>query len=246
LTDRIVGSQGIDVVAFDGDDTLWHSEHLFVDAQAQLAAVLAPYVAADVLYERLAATERANLALFGYGVKGFTLSLIETAIELSDGEIPSRDIGTILDIGKAMLDHPVELLDGALEAVEALAGDHRLVLVTKGDLVHQESKIARSGLADRFDIIEIVADKDAATYRRIVSASGTTPERFVMVGNSLRSEIVPVLDIGGHAIHVPYEHEAVHERIDDAAALRGRYHEVTSLREVPAVVTAIEADRTIR
>jgi putative hydrolase of the HAD superfamily len=233
--------RGVDVVAFDGDDTLWHSEHLFTEAQARMAELLAPYVERDELEARLRETERANLPLFGFGVKGFTLSLIEAAIDLSGGAIPARDIGELVALGKSMLDHPVELLDGAAEAVEALADHHPLVLVTKGDLVHQESKIARSGLAARFARIEIVTNKDAATYRRIIAATGTSPERFVMVGNSLKSEIEPVLAVGGHAIHVPYEHVSHHEHVADLTALQGRYHEVASLREVPAVVAQIAA-----
>jgi putative hydrolase of the HAD superfamily len=163
------------------------------------------------------ATERANLELFGYGIKGFTLSMIETAIEVSRGEVSTSAIAELLRLGKEMLAHPVELLDGVADAVEALAEHHRLVLITKGDLIHQETKIARSGLADRFERIEIVSEKDPATYRAILDRMDVAPERFLMVGNSVRSDVLPVLELGGHAVHVPYEITWSHEVVDDHA-----------------------------
>jgi putative hydrolase of the HAD superfamily len=206
----------VDVVGIDADDTLWHNETYFADAQATFVQILAPWTpeGEDVLALH-DATERANLELFGYGIKGFTLSMVETAIEVSRGEVTTSAIAELLRLGKEMLAHPVELLDGVAEAVEALAADHRLVLITKGDLIHQETKIARSGLADRFERIEIVSEKDPATYRAILDRMDVAPERFLMVGNSVRSDILPVLELGGHAVHVPYAITWSHEVVDD-------------------------------
>ncbi|HEV7721430.1 MAG TPA: HAD family hydrolase [Iamia sp.] len=209
------------MVGIDADDTLWHNETYFADAQATFVQILAPWTpeGEDVLALH-DATERANLELFGYGIKGFTLSMVETAIEVSRGEVSISAIAELLRLGKQMLAHPVELLDGVAEAVDALAQGHRLVLITKGDLIHQETKIARSGLADRFERIEIVSEKDPATYKGILDRMEVTPERFLMAGNSVRSDILPVLELGGHAVHVPYaitwSHEVVEEGDDDA------------------------------
>jgi putative hydrolase of the HAD superfamily len=198
----------IEVVALDGDDTLWHSEQLFVDTQAKFRGLLEPYVAGtpagEDLDARLLEVERRNLPIFGYGVKGFTLALVETAIEITGGEVRGHDIQAILDLGKALMDHPVELLDGVEETVEVLAGRYRLMVVTKGDLLHQETKLARSGLADRFWAVEIVSEKDHATYARILERHRIVPDRFLMAGNSVRSDVLPVLELGGHAAHVPY------------------------------------------
>ena len=204
---RGIGDNGIEVVAFDGDDTLWHSESHFVDAHARFVALVAPYVDGDpnVIDERVVNTERANLAIYGYGAKAFTLSLIESAIDLTGGRVTSSEISAILDLGKRLLDQPVELLDGVDDVVARLADDgYRLIVVTKGDLFHQESKVAGSGLADRFARVEIVSEKDVATYRRVMSEAGVAPENFLMIGNSVRSDILPVVELGGHAAHLPY------------------------------------------
>lgn len=211
----------IDVVGVDADDTLWHNETYFADAQATFVQILAPWTpeGEDVLALH-DATERANLELFGYGIKGFTLSMVETAIEVSRGEVSTSAIAELIRLGKQMLAHPVELLDGVADAIEALGERHRLVLVTKGDLIHQEQKIARSGLADRFERVEIVSEKDPATYKAILDRMDVAPDRFLMVGNSVRSDILPVLELGGHAVHVPYaitwSHEVVTDQADDA------------------------------
>jgi putative hydrolase of the HAD superfamily len=233
------GRNGIEVVAFDGDDTLWHSESHFVDAHEQFVALVAPYVDGDpsVIDERVVATERANLAIYGYGAKAFTLSLIESAIELTAGRITTREISTILELGKRLLGQPVELLDGVDEVVTRLADNgHRLIVVTKGDLFHQESKVAGSGLADRFDRIEIVSEKDVGTYRRVMALAGVAPENFLMIGNSLRSDVLPVVELGGHAAHLPYVYTWELERVPGADAERMGFHELASIREVPDLV----------
>src|SRR5687768_4517869 len=178
----------IDVVAFDGDDTLWHNETLFSVTQERFRDLLAPYTEPAVVDERLFATEMGNLRLFGYGIKGFTLSMIETAIQVSEGRVTAAEVQQIIDAGKSMLVHPVELLEGAREAVEALVDRYRVMLITKGDLFDQESKLARSGLGDLFWKIEIVSEKDERTYRRILHFHDLKADEFVMVGNSLRSD----------------------------------------------------------
>ena len=222
----------IEVVALDGDDTLWHSEHLFVDTQDRFRALVRPYVDVDdaALDDRLLEVERRNLPLFGYGVKAFTLSLVETAIELTDGRIPGRDLQAVLDLGKVLMDHPVVLLDGAQEAVDVLTDRYRVMVITKGDLLHQETKVARSGLAELFWRVEIVSEKDEATYRRILERHRVDPATFVMVGNSVRSDVLPVLSLGGHAVHIPYPLLWEHEHVDHDEDLA----ELSSISELPA------------
>lgn len=205
----------VEVVGLDADDTLWHNETYFADAQATFAEILRPWTpeGQDVLAAH-DATERRNLELFGYGIKGFTLSMIETALEVSGGEVSPVAIAELLDLGKRMLAHPVDLLDGVREAVERMADRHRLVVITKGDLIHQEQKVARSGLADMFERVEIVSEKDEPTYASVLERVGVEPDRFLMVGNSVRSDVLPVLGIGGHAAQVPYEITWAHEDVD--------------------------------
>lgn len=231
----------IDVVAFDGDDTLWHNESIFSMTHERFAALMAPYVDEASIGEQLFATEMRNLALFGYGVKSFVLSMIETAIELSGARVTAGEIQAIVDAGRAMLEHPVELLDGAADAVAAAAEHHRVILITKGDVFDQESKLARSGLGERFDAVEVVATKDVPAYRRILRRHGVEPSRFVMVGNSPRSDIAPVLDVDGWAIHVPHPLTWAHELVDDDDALvaHSRFRRVSSLGEVAGAVAEL-------
>lgn len=234
---------GIEVVAFDGDDTLWHSESHFVDAHHRFCELLAPYVDdPGVVDEQVIATERANLALYGYGSKAFTLSLIETAITLTEGRITSHEVSAILELGKRLLDHPIELLDGVTEVVDELAATgRRLIVVTKGDLFHQEAKVAGSGLADRFDRVEIVSEKNVPTYRRVMAAAGVEPERFFMIGNSVKSDVLPVVELGGHAAHLPYTYTWEFERVPGANGAAHGYHELTSIRELPELVETLSA-----
>ena len=224
--------EGVTHVGIDADDTLWHSENRFHETHRRYHELLADHVDLDVdeLERRMLETEQRNLRLFGYGAKGFTLSLIETAIEVTDGAVPTEAIATILDFGKDLLDHPVELLDGVAEAIESFRerGLH-LLLITKGDLWHQEAKVAASGIADHFDAVEIVAEKDPATYRSILDRHGIDPASFCMVGNSVRSDVLPVLELGGRAVHVPYDYLWAHEAVEDP----GEEHLVArALREV--------------
>jgi len=231
----------IEVIALDGDDTLWHSENLFVDTQDRFRDLVRPHVqvADDVLDERLLDCERRNLPLFGYGVKAFTLSLIETAIEVTDGRIPGRDLQAVLDLGKVLLDHPVDLLDGVREAVDALTDSYRVMVLTKGDLLHQETKVARSGLAELFWRVEIVSEKDEATYRRILERHEVDPATFVMVGNSVRSDVLPVLAISARAVHVPYSVTWALEHADPDPDLHD-FPVLGSLAELPACIAWLD------
>ena len=180
--------------------------------------------------------ERRNLRVFGYGVKGMTLSMIESAVQLTGERISARDIHRVIEIGRATLQHPVELIDGIREAVESIANGHEIVLITKGDLFHQESKIERSGLADLFRRIEVVSEKDVPTYRRVLRELNVPAERFVMIGNSLRSDIEPVLQLGGWGIHMPYHITWAHEAEHGIGKGESRMVQVASASELPYAV----------
>lgn len=233
----------IRLVGFDGDDTLWRSEDYYRAAEAALEDVLSAYIdlGAAGMQQHLLAVERRNLKVFGYGAKGMTLSMIEAAIALTDGRISAADIKRILDIGRATLEHPVVLLDGIREAVAVIAARHPVILITKGDLFHQEAKIARSGLTDLFPRIEIVSEKDPATYTRVLAEFGVAPGEFVMIGNSLPSDVEPVVKLGGWGIHMPYHvtwaHELEHGLADDHAHV----FTVAGANELPAALARIEA-----
>jgi putative hydrolase of the HAD superfamily len=227
-------------VAFDGDDTLWHNESIFSMTQDRFRDLMEPYVGDDDLDERLFATEMRNLRLFGYGVKSFTLSMIETAIELSDGRVTADEIAAIIHSGRSMLEHPVELLDGAVDAIEQVSHDHPVMLITKGDLFDQESKLARSGLGDRFDAVEIVTEKDERAYQRILERRGVAAGEFVMIGNSARSDIQPTLALGAFAIHVPYPLTWAHEQIDESELKsHERYRRIDSLAHLTDTLSSL-------
>jgi len=229
----------VSVVAFDGDDTLWHNESIFTMTQERYRALLERYLDGPALDERLQANELRNLHLFGYGIKGFTLSMIETAIEASAGQVEAATIQAIIEYGKAMLQHPVELLEGVQATIESLHGRYRLMVITKGDLFDQESKLARSGLADLFWQVEIVSEKDQKTYRRILRAHGIDPGEFVMVGNSIKSDILPVLSLGAHAIHVPYHTTWIHERAELDQASWEQVYTLVSLTGLTEVLAGL-------
>ncbi len=229
----------IGLVGFDGDDTLWHSEGYYQAAHDELERIVGAYVdIADArVHERLLETERQNIRLFGYGAKGMTLSMVETAIALTDARISAADLHRLVQLGKEVLAHPVELLPGIREAVAEVATRHPVVLVTKGDLFHQESKVARSGLADLFHRIEIVSEKEPATYARVLSEFDLPPERFAMVGNSLRSDIAPVVALGGWGVYMPYHVTWAHESDTDFGADHVRVAQVAAAAEIPAALT---------
>ena len=228
----------IRIIGFDADDTLWHNESIFEHAHVAYRQLLAKYHPADEVNRVLYGTEMRNLALYGYGVKGYMLSCVEAAIELTKGKISGQEIREILATGQRMLEHPVELLPGVTEVVPGLARDFRLLLITKGDLHHQEKKISESGLAAHFHAIEIVSEKDGASYARVLRRHGVAPAEFAMVGNSLKSDILPVLGLGGAGVHVPYHITWAHERAE-VPATEKRFRRIERLGELPAVLPSL-------
>ena len=228
----------ITTLGLDADDTLWHNESIFRMTQARFRDLMADHAEPDFLDSRLAEVERRNLALYGYGVKGFTLSLIETAMDITGGQPPGRIIAEILAAGREMLSHPVEPLPGVPEALAALVEDYRLVLITKGDLLHQEQKLAASGLGDLFAAVEIVSEKDASTYERVFARHGTGAAEAVMAGNSLRSDVLPALDAGAWAAHIPYEITWAHEMADTPQD-HPRFAELPSISALPSWVRSV-------
>ena len=226
-------------MALDADDTLWHNEPLFTSVRDQFCAMLARYQPEGIPNEWLDGVELRNLQHFGYGVKGFVLSMIETAIEMTGGRVEPADITTIIGWGREMLGSPVELLDGVCDVVEELAQGFQLILLTKGDLLHQETKLARSGLGHHFKGIEIVSEKDARIYSQVMSQYGVRPDRFVMVGNSLRSDILPVIEAGGHAVYVPYHETWVRERVEPERLASVHFHEIPRITALPALLKSM-------
>lgn len=231
----------LQLIGFDGDDTLWHSEDYYRQANDSFAAIVGRYVdLADAeVHATMLATERRNLALFGYGAKGMTLSMVETAIAMSDRRISASDIHRIVELGKAVLQHPVELLPRMREVIEQVAAQYAIVLITKGDLFHQEKKVAQSGLADLFQRIEIVSEKDARTYRRVIDEFDLQPSQFAMVGNSLRSDIEPVIQLGGWAVHLPYHVTWAHELETGLGDDEPRMISVASPSAIPAAIAEL-------
>jgi putative hydrolase of the HAD superfamily len=227
-------------IGFDADDTLWHNEVIFERVHERYRALLARYHEAATVDRTLFATEMRNLELYGYGIKGFMLSSIETAIELTHGAISGEEIQTLIGLGQQMLQHPVELLDGVAEVLTAVAPGRSLLLITKGDLRDQERKLAKSGLAAHFAGVEIVSEKNEDTYAGVLRRHGIAPHKFLMVGNSLKSDILPVLALGGSAAHVPYHLLWEHERTVALPEAPGRFFELAHIRELPALVTGAE------
>lgn len=229
----------IRLVALDADDTLWHNEPLFTDTQARFSKLLSRHTDPEVIEQRLYETEVRNLQHYGYGVKAFTLSMVETAIELTGGRVTGDEVAEIVRLGREMLHAPVDLLEGVGEAVRELSETHDLMVVTKGDLLDQETKLARSGLGDFFMDVSVVSRKDRATYEGLLASHALAADEFVMVGNSLRSDVVPVAEMGGHAVHVPYESTWAHEEVDAGRLAALRYHTLPRIRDLPALVRSL-------
>ncbi|GAB2555080.1 HAD family hydrolase [Rhodanobacter koreensis] len=231
----------LQLIGFDGDDTLWHSEGYYQHANAEFALIVGRYVdlGDQGVHDTMLATEQRNLKLFGYGAKGMALSMVETAIAVTDGRITARDIHRLIELGKNVLQHPVELLPGIREAVEAVAQHHAVVLITKGDLFHQEKKVAQSGLAELFRRIEIVSEKNADTYQRVLAEFNLQPEQFAMVGNSLRSDIEPVVRLGGWGVHLPYHVTWAHELENGLDGDHSRVITVDAPSAIPAAVVQL-------
>lgn len=228
----------IKLICLDADDTLWHNMRHFNATEEALVAMLQPFADADIARDTLNACEGRNLKLYGYGAKGFTLSMIETAAELAGDQISKSMIEDILAAGRALLAHPVDLFDDVADTLDALAHRGRLVLVTKGDLLHQESKLAASGLGDLFSGIEIVSDKTEDTFRRVFGQYDVASHEAIMAGDSLRSDIRPALEAGAWAAYIPQEGAWVHE-IADTPADHPRFRQIDRLAELPALIDTI-------
>ena len=222
----------ITTVGLDADDTLWHNETIFRLTHDRFVGLLAEHGDRDLIEARLAETEKRNLRLYGYGVKGFTLSMIETAMELTGGAADGSVVREILAAGREMLAHPVETLPGVDEALAALSDRYRLVLITKGDLMDQERKLAASGLGDLFAAVEIVSEKDRGTYDRVFDRHGTGPAQAVMAGNSMKSDVLPALEAGAWAVHIPYHITWAHE-LADAPEGHARFGSLQSIIDLP-------------
>ena len=229
----------IKFLAFDGDDTLWQNETHFNLTQEALRELIRRHVPEADVDHRLFAIEMANLKLYGYGIKSFTLSMLETAIEVTEGRITATDLEVILDWGKRMLQEPTELLDGVTETLREVSRRYALLLITKGDLFDQESKLARSGLGDLFVGVEIVSEKNVESYQAILRRRGIAPEEIVMVGNSLRSDVLPVVTLGGYAVHIPYEVTWHHEHVPDDQLPHQGWKRIAAISDLPAALDAM-------
>lgn len=225
-------------IGFDADDTLWQNEQFFRLTEERFAALLGDYAESAHLSSRLLEAEKRNLAHYGFGIKGFTLSMIETAIEVTEGRAPASIIGEILAAGREMLSHPVDTLPHARDALEALTGHYRIILITKGDLFDQERKLAQSGLGDFFDAVEIVSDKKPATYERIFARHADGAGRAMMVGNSLKSDVVPAIEAGGWGVFVPHPLTWVLEHVE-APTSDPRFRQIDHLGELPGLIEAL-------
>lgn len=229
----------INLICLDADDTLWHNETYFRRTFGEVAALLAPFASAEEVQARLDTIEHRNLSVYGYGVKGFVLSMLEAASELAGDALPAATVRDLLALGRDMLVHPIEILPGVEEALPRLAERGRLILITKGDLHHQESKLAASGIGEWFEGVEIVSDKKADTYAKIFARYRAYPDQVVMAGNSMRSDILPALAAGAYAAFIPFELVWAHEAAD-APADHPRYRELASLAELPDWIDTIE------
>jgi putative hydrolase of the HAD superfamily len=227
---------GISTIGFDADDTLWQNETFFRLTEQRFTELLSEHGAHEVISARLLEAERRNLRFYGFGVKGFTLSMIETAVEVTNGEIEAPVIAEILSFGRQMLQNPVEALPHARETLDALAGRYRILLITKGDLFDQERKLAQSGLGDYFSAVEIVSDKTPGVYERIFTRHGDGPQRAVMVGNSLKSDVVPAIRAGSWGVYVPHDLTWVLEH-EEAPEADPRFRRIADLGQLPALLT---------
>lgn len=239
-------TRAFDVIALDADDTLWHNERLFESTHERFCDLLSDYHNREWIEERLNATEARNVQQFGYGIKGFVLSMIETAIELTESRVTGSEIQQIINWGHEMIGAPVELLNGVEETVKTLAKDYPLMLLTKGDLFNQETKLARSRLGEFFSAIEIVSEKDSRTYRAVMTRHNIAPDRFLMVGNSLRSDILPVLEAGGTAVYIPYHTTWVLERVSDEDLHGKQFAQLEQIGELPEWVERQARTRTFQ
>src|SRR5216684_1037440 len=228
--------RSLEMIAFDGDDTLWHNERSFRAARVRFQRVLddaGVALSEDEIETVVNRVEVANIDYYGYGVSSFVLSLIETAIDLTGGRVTGTALHGLIELSKQMLTEEIELFPGARDVVTSLAASYQLMLITKGDLLHQTSKLERSGLRESFRFVEVVSHKTAAVYSAILWREGVGADRFLMIGNALKSDVIPVAEIGGWAVHVPASLTWWHEHADMPAHLQHRAFELTSLDRLP-------------
>ena len=229
-----------DMIAFDADDTLWENEVYYTRAQAKLKSLLDKYTPVEDIHDAVYQTETRNISIYGYGIKSFTLSLIETAITLTSGQISARDVHQIIGIGQEMLTADIQLLPGAKKTLHGLAETYSLMMVTKGDLLDQQRKVNHTSIGDFFDYIEIVSEKNPADYQILLSKYNLQPEKFIMVGNSLRSDILPVVELGGQAVHIPYADTWMHEHVEPAEDVAYCYTVIEHLGLLPDHISSLE------
>jgi len=230
-----------DIVALDADDTLWHNETLYAAAQDKLKELLSGYADGETVDDRLYQTEMSNLQYYGYGIKSFTLSMIETAVELTNGKIKGAEVRQIVGIAREMLTSEVRLLEHVEETVRELAKSYELMVITKGDLLDQQSKLSRSGIGDNFRHVEVVSHKTQDTYETLLAKYGIEPQHFLMVGNSLKSDVLPVLAVGGHAVYIPYRTTWAHEAVDHQPIGHEGYYELEHLGELPLLIEQLRS-----
>ena len=216
----VISKPDIKVIGFDADDTLWMNEEHYRESEDSFVAMMEPWLTERETRKHLFAVEMENLGLYGYGAKGFTLSMISAANSISNGQAGSALIGEIIELGKTLIDAPMDLLPGVSDVLETLHGDYRMIVATKGDLLDQERKLKKSNLEDYFHHVEIMSDKNPESYRKLVRHLDIKPEEFLMIGNSLKSDVVPVLDIGADAIHIPAQSTWAHEHVADTSKIQ--------------------------
>ena len=231
--------RGLTTIAFDADDTLWHSERVFKLTEQRFAALLADHVGSDGLSQRLLEIEKRNLQYYGFGRKGFVLSMIETAIDVTGGKVPTAILKDLIDLGRDMAAHPIEILPDVRETLAAIADRYRILLITKGDLLDQEQKLARSGLGELFQAVEIDSDKSPLTYRRIFTRHGDGPERSMMVGNSLKSDVVPAIEVGSWGIFIPHPLTWAMEHAE-APKDAPRFRQIERIEELSSLLVEID------
>ncbi len=228
--------KNVKVIAFDADDTLWVNETYFRDAENEFASLLNDYETENKIHQELFKKEIDNLELYGYGVKGFMLSMIESALELSNYQLPQKVLGQILDIGKEMLEKPIELLDGVEEVLKELHGKYKLIVATKGDLLDQQRKLEKSGILNYFHHVEVMSEKKAIDYTKMLKRLDINPSELLMIGNSLKSDVLPLIEIGASAIHIPFHTTWAHETVSATQKSSSDYKTLSTIKEVPTIL----------
>jgi len=235
----------IDLIALDADDTLWHTESLYVEVQKAFTEAFSPDYSPAYVQSVLDEIEGANIPFYGYGIKAFMLSMIETSARLSNGKLDSSKVSLVIELGKRMLTSEITLLDQVQQTLETLADTYPLIVITKGDLLDQQAKLEKSGIKNYFKYIEVVTEKTVETYTSLIHKLGVSPANFLMVGNSLRSDILPVVEIGAHAVYIPYHTSWVHEQVELNPEQVGLFHELEHIYQLPELLLALERKEII-